>query len=787
MTETQGRQDQPLYVDVTINGVEVKKLKVTTARNDGFCDFHRRKFPAGTQIAFLRKDYLTPAQRQAIFGDRPPYNLTIIWPLQRETNVPRREALAARKKKFTPNQYQTLIREKLFGTTRHLFVSALAGCTKTSTALWLCEELGLAGATRGRQCVYLAFNASIKDEVRLPLTGTGVRGYTTHGWMLNYLLKKAYPSFDLDEGINEHRTADLFLKAICDDAGYGLSDSGKREARQLPQYKMASGVEELVGLLKNWAILPTAGAHGWEFSAEQRQRVLDLVVEYRVVVEHPYTAEDYADMALRVAVMSLPKAGEPVTEIDFDDMLWMPLALGLEFPTMHLVVTDESQDFNACQVLILHKLVQQGARVVVIGDEFQACYRFRGADCRAFQRILGMLKTTQRGVEECELPLNYRCGRAIIRNANRWVPALQGAREEEGEVNPNTAFADAADRLITNDGKSKAVICRVNAPLVVTAYYLMSRMIQEMAPADRKAVCVLGKKTAAAPLKSLISSLCRGDDDRPRTDRLSDRTDQYGNVLEQGFLGRLREYRRTQQIKLGSDPRYALRLEETLNNCTCLEVIASVVTDDSVRTVVEQIDSLFVEKVADPKKTIVCATAHRAKGLEWDEVEIIRPDLLPHPLAMPNEDGSWSDEQQQEENLCYITATRARDYLGYVTDWPFKEGKPLTGLAGAPGQALTAPRTIDPLAVVPEERGMVWVPPPIRSEGPARRATDGWGDDSNREEWTEEPSDLESDLERTISDSMSESENRRHPAVLPTPSAPAAPPPGQFVDDGEPF
>ncbi len=787
---------QPEFVTVTVAGVTVERMKLMTSNRNGFCRYSNRKFVAGTKIAYKYRESLTDAQKRAIYGDGQQFDLTFIWPLgtpaaQTLTAVPAR---VAKSWDWPLSEYQEKIWTKLTTTTSHIFIEALAGCAKTSSLIRFSKDLGKLGLTRGKDCWYLAFNASIRKEVYPDLSGTGVRASTTHSFLLNKVLKRQFPDLDTENCINEYLADDNFYRVGCNRLGVSYTDEGRREVNRDSYGRMHQGVTELVGLVKSWAVLPTFVDGRWTFSDEQRSRVLDLIEEYRIVVESPWTEDDYADTALQVVAMGIPKPGEIVSEIDFDDMLYLPLALGLPFPKVDLVMTDESQDFNACQIMALYLLIQNGARVIVVGDEFQALYRFRGADCRAFRNILEMLKTTTRGVEVCELPLNYRCDEAIITHAQQWVPNIRGKSTEKGVVQDVYLAATVQD-MIKIDGKSWAVLGRTNAPNVTAAFYTMTEILKTCAPGDRKQVAILGRNAALGPLRAIIFDLCGRDPvcgiaDKREGERL----------IEKGFMTRLSEYRATQTAKLGGNPKYALRLEEIINNCQCLEIVATTVTDDNVRTILKQLESLFVEEVADPARTIVFSSVHRSKGLEWDSVRIIRPDLLPHPLAMPNEDGSWSDEQQQEENACYVAATRARHDLGYVRDWPFDQsGKKLDLVSVNNNPAALAQKpAMDPFASVPD-KGMVWTPPTVRPTGPARRAIDIQGPPPGV--------DLDAehevlDLEREIAESEGRSEERflnnleeRRRVQAPTPPPPVrpvqppAPPvaPGQFVDDGEPF
>jgi superfamily I DNA/RNA helicase len=77
-----------------------------------------------------------------------------------------------------------------------------------------------------------------------------------------------------------------------------------------------------------------------------------------------------------------------------------------------------------------------------------------------------------------------------------------------------------------------------------------------------------------------------------------------------------------------------------------------------------------VDKVRDvfsPKpNSVLFSTVHKAKGLEADDVTIIRPDLMPPP---------WIQRSNQpekllrdENNIRYVAITRARLRLTYQYD-----------------------------------------------------------------------------------------------------------------------
>lgn len=326
------------------------------------------------------------------------------------------------------------------------------------------------------------------------------------------------------------------------------------------------------------------------------------------------------------------------------------------------------------------------ARIICVGDKWQSLYRFRGADSNAFTRIAEILSNHNNGLINHCLPINYRCDEEIIKHAQQWVPSLQGFSKSKGFVG-EIPFGDSVKRA-NNDCKdieipdgidgqlrslplsnknevSFAFLCRINLPLVITAYQLIGQ---------GKKCCIIGRNQIGAPLKNIIELVC-GDKNKPGyVDKLDNICDSDGDVIKQGFLSKLQDYYRIQSSKLSLEG-YEKKLEALQQNVECLEVIAERVKDNLVESLLQEIDNLFVE---EPTPGVISlSTIHRAKGLEWDVVFILRPDLLPHPLAKPNPDGSWSEEQQQEQNAQYVAATRARHRLYYVNTWPFGKNKHL--------------------------------------------------------------------------------------------------------------
>ena len=77
--------------------------------------------------------------------------------------------------------------------------------------------------------------------------------------------------------------------------------------------------------------------------------------------------------------------------------------------------------------------------------------------------------------------------------------------------------------------------------------------------------------------------------------------------------------------------------------------------NDSIEAVVDSIQSLFEDNVSN---MLTLSTIHKAKGREWETVYWLdREGTLPSPYATQK----W--QQDQEDNLCYVAATRAKSSL----------------------------------------------------------------------------------------------------------------------------
>lgn len=156
---------------------------------------------------------------------------------------------------------------------------------------------------------------------------------------------------------------------------------------------------------------------------------------------------------------------------------------------LRYVVVDEFQDINEAQWRMIQRLVHPGARLIIVGDDCQNIYTWRGSHVKY---ILELNKHV-RGLVDDQLRRNYRSREAIIRAANATmtrIPTLEWKgcmiAEKKGGEKPHVRFfyrvqdetkwlmKHIQETLEADARTSVAVISRTNSDL----YRVEEEMIQ---------------------------------------------------------------------------------------------------------------------------------------------------------------------------------------------------------------------------------------------------------------------------------------------------------------------
>lgn len=368
--------------------------------------------------------------------------------------------------------------------------------------------------------------------------------------------------------------------------------------------------------------------------AERGKDLVDLAWDFDLSPDEDWEEDGYdtqavASLAVKVMGAALEKprgAGgkAPGDGISFAEMVYLPVRLGWVRPRYDLVCVDEAQDMNASQILLAQGLSRD--RIAVIGDERQAIYGFRGADSGVIDRLLVELQADELG-----LRTTYRCPQGVVAEAQPYCPDYRAAESNP----PGIVRAIAEDKLLAEVGCGDVVLSRVNAPL-------LSFCLQALK--DGKPARVEGKDVAAG-LRSLIEKLAKGAARASIPaflERLSRWRDQEANRI-------LRANLRDTEAKLE-------QLDDKHQMLAALAQGATGIPDLKAR-----LDTVFAE-VAEGRCTTF-SSVHKAKGLEWKRVFILRSTLRRESFGKGK---ARPGAAQEESNIAYVAVTRSMAELVWV-------------------------------------------------------------------------------------------------------------------------
>ena len=411
-------------------------------------------------------------------------------------------------------------------------------------------------------------------------------------------------------GVNARTFHSLCYSPVTRATGIKAVDSNKlrtlmRDEKQFSQddrNTYGTAACKLVGLARNDAIGATA--------EDTEQAWLNLAERHDVA---PDSEEGSISRMITVARKLLEVSNASKSLLDFDDLLYRAVRDNIPLPKFDLILVDESQDTNAIQRAILRKIMAAGARIVAVGDAAQAIYGFRGADSGAMDLI-----AAEFGCVSLPLTVTYRCDKAIVKYASQWAPLEAAPSAGAGEVK------DMSEEWSPKDfWADDLIVCRTNAPLVSLAYKLIRSRIP----------CHIMGREIGQGLVTLIQKLqAKGIE----------------NLRE-----KLAEWakRETMRAEAKGNDAMVAAIEDKVE---CIEVLISSLPENS-RTVPElcrTIESLFSATTG-----VTLASIHKSKGLEASRVWWLNRSACPSKWAKQ----AW--QKEQEANLCYVAATRAKHSL----------------------------------------------------------------------------------------------------------------------------
>lgn len=507
------------------------------------------------------------------------------------------------------NAQQNTIVEAVIASHNNINVVARAGCGKTYVLI-NGVVLAIVENKLGNVAI-MAFNKSASNEFekRIEALATetklndlfAVDSGTVHSFGFRFWRRHAGGRINVDGW----KVANIVTQMYGNEKGY---------------YEFASQVQKLVSLAKQAALTPQ-----------------DLKINGVEIIEHfDIDANGSANEIIEAACMVLIASNNDRQNIDFDDMIYLPVINKVKVDLFDFVLIDEAQDTNAARRELAFMMMKPNGRLIAVGDDKQAIYGFTGANSDSLSII-------KQALDSIELPLTitYRCPKAVVSEANRLVPDLIAHDSApNGKVRTIDAINSESDKFnawyleenVTNDD---VALCRNTRPLIETAYTMIRNHV----------ACHVEGRDIGEGLIQLATKW-------KRITTLS------------ALLDKVDEYEAAETDKW-SKKQNTFKIQVLEDKCETLRVIANHLIEEGkydVSDFVSHVRSLFGDTPEGAKpKVFTLSTIHKSKGREWNRVYILRRDLLPSKYAKQD----W--QLEQENNLEYVAITRAKQELIYVS------------------------------------------------------------------------------------------------------------------------
>ena len=399
--------------------------------------------------------------------------------------------------------------------------------------------------------------------------------------------------------------------------GFSALRAGLPYKPEVDESKLAGIVKELLpnwdaeGMLRSPLARLVSLAKGTLTDPEDRAALDQMALYYDVDLNGD------ADKLMPMVPQAMRMCMERTSVIDYDDMIWLPIVLNMHLEVFDWLFVDEAQDLNSSQLqLVLRSVRPHTGRVVAVGDKHQSIYGFRGADVKAVENLVEALNATV-----LPLSISYRCPISHVNLAKEIVPEIEAAPDAEMGLVEHASYMKFLQEVKDGD----LVLCRVNAPLVKMAYTLVK----------------MGKKV-----------VLRGRDFGKGLQAFIDKLQPNGI---DDLMTKVRDYQSRETARLtaaGKDT----QIESLVDKCDCIVAMCDGMANLSELR--SRITSIFDD---ESKTGIIGSSVHRAKGDESFRVWIVKPELMPHPMATQE----W--QQEQEQNIKYVALTRSKRELVFVS------------------------------------------------------------------------------------------------------------------------
>lgn len=591
---------------------------------------------------------------------------------------------------FKLSKYQQDIIDYVKFNRGNLLIDAKAGSGKTSTLILIADEL----LKSGQKCLFLSFNKSIVDELKLKIPSMSSNIKTVHSLGLSFIRSFLYKRHNTNYEIID-------------------MDIGKKKVRELcksyyEKYFMNSITEYCKETMSEQEIKELHGNIITDFVSIcnfirlycgkfDDQKTIDYITN-----RFCKTLPLYIDSALPNYYELIPAVinqilnmfehpnqnmeGKYEYAIDFLDMIFLPVYYNMSVPyslkdSLDTILIDESQDLSQLQQMFVRRLYTGFNRFIFVGDRNQSIYGFNGADTKAIDRIKSNF-----GPKELPLSICYRCPEKIVRLAQDNVPSIEWNKER---LDKGTLKAVTYSQMKKQIGPGDMIIGRRNRDLLTIYKDFTLNDKKEIKFRNRDMVNAIQRDITQCIRDYMINYAKNTNIDRvvheymdsfARANNLTEKSNLYQAELNNFIKNYAKEHKEELANK---EIMKANQTLEYLEKCMLeyKEDGAYKYDEDFILTSYYDIISEFIQEYKKSHSSIlvsdfvsymenflnaaltkfnvpIISSIHSMKGGEADTVYIYDYPKLPY---------KWNDmskdDEQQEINLQYVAITRAKKNL----------------------------------------------------------------------------------------------------------------------------
>jgi len=414
---------------------------------------------------------------------------------------------------------------------------------------------------------------------------------------------------------------------------------------------------------------------------------------------------------------------------DFDDLLVYLLQLLKAHPDIRdrissayrYLMVDEYQDTNKIQAEILYLLTGVNRNIMVVGDDSQSIYAFRGANFKNIMQFPRMFP----GTRVIALEENYRSVQPILNLTNGIIeqakekysknlftrrtggsaPVLVDAPNENEQsrfivdkiqqlcrqgialnqmavlfragyhsfdleielTREQIPFIKVGGFKFVESAHIKDVLAHlrvISSPHDRISWYRILLLIEKVGPATAQKIYDAIKNEAAGykGLLALKSKTVAGAGLK-RLKELLAAIDSVAMPLDKMGEAIIAYYLPILKERYDDHPKRAKDLEQLIAIMERYSNLDQFLTDMALEPPNTSIDGTLADETSPQEDRLVLSTIHSAKGLEWQTVFIIwaLDGRFPSPHALHKE-----EDLEEELRLMYVAATRARENLFFT-------------------------------------------------------------------------------------------------------------------------